>query len=215
MCGRPVPGGRCWTGLQGRRVLEEFIRAELPAKRAGQGDDLFTALCHARDEDGNPFTDDDVVNHMIFLLMAAHDTSTTTTTTLVYQLARHPEWQHRLRQESLALGTDHLEYDHLAELPSMALAIKEAQRMVAPVPTMARYAVKDTEVLGHFIPAGTRIALSPYFTMQMEELVRQPFTFDPDRFAGTDARTGATRTRGCRSGEGCTSASGCTSATSR
>lgn len=179
----PVPGGRWHRGLEGRRVLEEFIRAELPAKRDGQGDDLFTALCHAEDEDGNAFSDEDVVNHMIFLLMAAHDTSTTTLTTLVYELARHPEWQDRLREDSRALGTDHLEYDDLERLPAHGWAIKEATRLIAPVPTMARYAVKDTAVLGHHVPAGTRLGLAPYFTMRMPEWWDDPLRFDPERFA--------------------------------
>jgi cytochrome P450 len=179
----PVPGGRWWKGLQGRKVLEAFFRAELPAKRRNNGDDLFAALCHTSDEDGNTFSDDDVVNHMIFLLMAAHDTSTTTMTTLVYELARHPEWQDRLREESRALGTDHLEYDHLERLPSHAMAIKEAQRIIAPVPTMARYAVKDTEIDGHFVPAGSRIGLAPYLVHRDERHWADPLTFDPNRFA--------------------------------
>jgi hypothetical protein len=157
----PVPGGRWRKGLEGRKVLEDFFRAELPAKRDGNGDDLFTALCHAADEDGNTFSDTDVVNHMIFLLMAAHDTSTTTMTTLVYELARQPDWQDRLREESRVLGTDHLEHDDLERLPSHAMAIKEAQRILAPVPSMARYAVKDTQVLGHYIPAGAGRAVPP------------------------------------------------------
>ena len=33
-------------------------------------------LCQSEDEDGNKFSDEDIVNHMIFLMMAAHDTST-------------------------------------------------------------------------------------------------------------------------------------------
>ena len=181
-----VPGGRWHRGLRGRALLEDFFAAELPAKRDGTGDDLFTALCHATDEDGNAFTDDDVVNHMIFLLMAAHDTSTTTMTTLVYELARDRAWQDRLREESRALGTDHIEHDDLARLPSHAMAIKEAQRIVAPVPSLARYAVEDTELLGHFVPKGARLGLYPYFTQRMHEHWDQPDRFDPERFAVSD-----------------------------
>jgi cytochrome P450 len=179
----PVPGGRWRRGLQGRRVLEEFFAAELPAKRRGDGDDLFTALCHATDEDGNAFTDDDVVNHMIFLLMAAHDTSTTTMTTLVHELARDRAWQDRLREESRALGTDHLEHDDLERLPSHAMAIREAQRLLAPVPSLARYAVQDTELLGHFVPRGTRLGLYPHVTHRMPEYWPEPDRFDPERFS--------------------------------
>ena len=39
-------------------------------------------LCQSEDEDGNKFSDEDIVNHMIFLMMAAHDTSTSTATTM-------------------------------------------------------------------------------------------------------------------------------------
>lgn len=178
----PIPGTRWKAGLDGRVVLEEFLREQLPAKRDGDGDDLFTALCHAETEDGEHFTDDDVVNHMIFLLMAAHDTSTTTMTTLVHELARHPEWQDRLREESRALGHAELSYDDLAELPSHAMAIKEAQRLIAPLPSMARYAVTDTELLGHYVPAGTHVGLYPYLIHHLEELWTFPESFDPDRF---------------------------------
>ncbi|MDX1511674.1 MAG: cytochrome P450 [Nitriliruptorales bacterium] len=180
---QPVPGGRWKRGLDGRKVLEEFFRAELPAKRSGAGDDLFTALCHIETEEGERFTDDDVVNHMIFLLMAAHDTSTTTTTTLVYQLAKHPEWQDRLRDESLALGTDHIEYDDLERLPSMQLAIKEALRLIAPVPSMARRTVKDTELLGHWVPEGTLVGVSPQVVHRRPDLWTEPTRFDPERFS--------------------------------
>ena len=84
----PVPGLRWSRGLAGRRLLEDYLRPRIPEHRASDGDDLFTALCHAQSEDGETFTDDDVVNHMIFLLMAAHDTSTSTLTTMAYYLAQ-------------------------------------------------------------------------------------------------------------------------------
>ena len=111
-------------------------------------------------------------------------------TTLVYELARHPEWQEKLREESRALGTDHLEHEDLEKLPHHAMAIKEAQRIIAPVPALARYAVKDTEVLGHYVPKGTRLGVSTYFTMRMEEHWPDPDTFDPDRFAVSDKEAG-------------------------
>ena len=101
-----MPGLRWSRGpAPAARLLEDYLRPRIPEHRASDGDDLFTALCHAQSEDGETFTDDDVVNHMIFLLMAAHDTSTITLTTMAYYLAKNPEWQDRCRDESLALGT--------------------------------------------------------------------------------------------------------------
>ena len=92
-------------GPGGRKVLDAYFRAQIPAKRASDDDDLFAALCHVETDDGMKFTDDDIVSHMIFLMMAAHDTSTITATAMTYYFAKHPEWQDKARAESLALGT--------------------------------------------------------------------------------------------------------------
>jgi cytochrome P450 len=86
----PVPGLRWSAGLRGRRALEDHFRTNIGARRNSGSDDLFTALCRVRDEDGNQFTDDDVVNHMIFLMSAATDTSAAAATAVLHQLALHP-----------------------------------------------------------------------------------------------------------------------------
>jgi len=178
-----VPGGIWHRGLRGRRVLEEYFRSQLPAKRAGDGQDLFSVLCQAQSEDGDRFTDDDVVNHMIFVLMAAHDTSTITLAMMGYFLGKHPEWQERVRAESLALGKPALEYDDLERLPSLDLVMKESLRLYAPVGGIVRQTVKDTDVLGHYIPAGTKVLLGIYPTQRMTPWWTDPDTFDPERFA--------------------------------
>jgi cytochrome P450 len=177
-----VPGGKWHRGLQSRRLLERYFRSQLPVKRASDGDDLFSVLCRAETEDGARFSDDDVVNHMIFTLMAAHDTSTITVAMMGYYLARHPEWQQRLREESIALGKPEIGYEDLDALPAMDLAFKETLRMNAPVATLARQAVEDTEIDGRYLPKGTKLMLGIFATQRMEPWWSDPDTFDPDRF---------------------------------
>jgi cytochrome P450 len=179
----PVPGLRWSRGLRGRRVLEELLRAQLPAKRAGAGDDLFSALCHARTEDGHRFADEDVVSHMIFLLMAAHDTTTMTLTTMTYYLAKHPQWQDRVRAESAALTSPHVGFEDVDRLVALDLVMKECLRLVAPLESLVRATVKDTEVLGYFIPADTAVSMSPHFVHHMPQYWPDPERFDPERFA--------------------------------
>lgn len=178
-----VPGGRWRRGLVGRRTLEDFLGEHLRSVRDRHSDDLFAALCHAESEDGQRFTDADVVNHMIFLLMAAHDTTTITITTIAEYLGRYPQWQQRCRAESLALGTPRPGYADLDALTSLDLVMKEALRLVAPVPALARRTVADTEVLGHFLPAGTMASVGVHFTHHMAEYWPDPERFDPERFA--------------------------------
>ncbi|WP_018161621.1 cytochrome P450 [Smaragdicoccus niigatensis] len=176
-----VPGGIWARGLAGRRLLEKYFRRDMPAKRAGTGTDLFSALCHIQSDEGHTFTDDDVVDHMIFLMMAAHDTTTVTTTMVLYHLAKYPEWQDRLRAESQALGKQTLDFDDLSQLPSLELVFKETLRLYAPVGQHARQAVRDTEIGGRFIPKGTIVIASPYAGMRMAPWI-DPDEFDPERF---------------------------------
>jgi cytochrome P450 len=178
-----VPGGKWHRGLESRRLLAQYFRGQIPAKRAGDADDLFSVLCRAESEDGDRFTDEDVVNHMIFTMMAAHDTSTITVAMMGYYLAKHPEWQERLRDESRAVGKTSIDYDDLDSLPLMDLVFKETLRINAPVATLARQAVKDTEIDGCYIPAGTKLLLAIFATHRMEPWWRDPDTFDPERFS--------------------------------
>ena len=177
-----LPGTRWRRALRGRALLEEFLRRHLPRARAQESDDLFSALCHAGDDEGEAFTDDDVVNHMIFLLMAAHDTSTITLSTMMQYLGQHPEWQDRCRAEVLALGRTPVHADH-SRLPSIGLVMKECMRLVTPVPVVARRTVRETEVLGHRIPADTFAMTAPVFTHHSPELWPDPHRFDPERFS--------------------------------
>lgn len=178
----PLPGTRWRRGLRGRALLEEFLVEHLPRARAVESDDLFSALCHARSEEGEVFSDTDVVNHMIFLLMAAHDTSTITLTAMMQHLGQHPDWQDRCRAEVLAAGERPGRADH-ASLPSLDLVMRESMRLVTPVPVVARQAVKDTAVLGHRIPAGSFVMTAPVFTHHSAEVWPEPERFDPERFS--------------------------------
>ncbi|MEW1883197.1 cytochrome P450 [Rhodococcus sp. NPDC080181] len=178
-----VPGTRWKRGLDGRAVLDQFFRRYLPARRATETDDLFSVLCHIEGDDGEHFSDDEVIDHMIFLLMAAHDTSTITLSTMMQYLGQHPEWQDKCRAECEALGTDAPSFAQLDELTNVDLVMKECLRLVSPTPVVARRAVKDTEVQGKFVPAGTYASVAPHFTHHMEQYWPNPEQFDPGRFA--------------------------------
>ena len=178
----PVPGLRWHRGLRGRRLLEQYFRERIPSKRASTDEDLFAALCHVETEEGQSFSDDDVVNHMIFLMMAAHDTTTISATAACYFLARHPEWQERCRAESQAYGDGAIDLAATEQLESLDLVFSEAMRLVTPVPGMARRAVRDTDILGHHVPAGTMVTVSSWGNHLLPELWTDPDSFSPDRF---------------------------------
>jgi cytochrome P450 len=178
-----VPPFTWWRGLKARELLENYFVERVKERRRKDGSDLLTVLCKAEDEDGNRFSDDDIVSHIIFLMMAAHDTSTSTTTTMAYHLAANPEWQERCRDESARLGDGPLDIESLEKLETLDLVMNESLRMVTPLPLNFRQAVRDTDLLGYYIPAGTNVVTWPSMNHRLPEIWTDPEKFDPDRFA--------------------------------
>lgn len=180
----PVPGLRWSAGLRGRHVLEEYFHTRVHAKRASGGDDLFAALCRIRDEDGNQFTDDDIVNHLIFLMMASTDTCATTTTAVLYQLALHPEWQDRVHAESISeIGSGRVDLDALNRMQSLGMVINESLRLLAPVPGAIRKTLADTSIRGYFVPKDTMVVAVMWLNHYWPGLWTNPYAFDPERFS--------------------------------
>lgn len=179
---KPIPGGAWNRAVKGRAKLEGFFYKYLPEKRANPGADLFSSLCLASSEDGHSFSDQEIVDHMIFLLFAAHDTTTAALTTVGFYLARHTEWQERVRQQSLRLGPQ-IQYADLSAMSDLELVFKECLRLNPPVPAMVREAIEDTELLGRYIPKGTLVAVQPYAVHHNPRVWRDPLAFDPERFA--------------------------------
>ncbi len=186
----PVIGRMYARGVNARVRLATFIRSRIADRRASDGNDLFSQLCHARDEDDKQYSDDEIVDHLIFLMMAAHDTTTSAITTLVYALAKHPEWQDRLRAEvkraqaAMKEGNRHLPtLDDLALMTDAELAFKEALRLYQPLPTISRQALVNVEIHGIAIPAGTQVSVFPIQVHRSPEWWTNPEQFDPDRFS--------------------------------
>ena len=152
---------------------------------AGDGQDFFSQFCRATGDDGQPLSADAIADHMNFLMMAAHDTITSSATSLVMLLGRNPEWQEKLRTEIGELGLNDggvLPYGQLDRLELTDMAFKEALRMIPPVPSLPRRAIKDFDFGGYRIPAGSTVSVSVAYTHMMPELWNDPQRFDPLRF---------------------------------
>lgn len=181
----PLPGTAMGRGVAGRNFLLDYFGREVPRRREGDGDDMFSQICRARYDDGSLLGDDAIIDHMNFLMMAAHDTITSSITSMIYMLGRHPEWQDRLRDEMAGLGVndDDLPYERLDDLVLTDHAFRETLRMVAPVPSIPRRALKPFSFGGYDFPAGTAVGVSPAYTHQMKEYWPDASRFDPMRFS--------------------------------
>ena len=182
---RPLPGTQMARGVNGRKRIIAYFSEQIPIRRAKGGDDLFSQLCQATHEDGALLSTQDIIDHMSFLMMAAHDTLTSSLTSFVGELAAHPQWQQKLRDEvnQLGLAADApTSFENLEAMPLTEMAFKEALRLKPPVPSMPRRSVRDFTFKGFAIPGGAMIGVNPLFTHHMKDIWPDPGTFDPMRF---------------------------------
>ena len=183
---RPWPGTLMRRGVEGRRYLIELFEREVPRRREAGGQDFFSHFCRATDEAGQPLSPAAIADHMNFLMMAAHDTITSSATSLVMLLGRNPDWQERLATE--IAGLDGAYPDQLDRLVETEWAFKEGLRMVPPVPSLPRRALREFEFGGYTIPAGSQVGISVGWTHQSTDYWEAPERFDPLRFTPEASR---------------------------
>jgi cytochrome P450 len=181
----PIPFTAMGKGVAGRKYLIDYFGPQIAERRRNENrQDMFSQFCRSKREDGEYMSDGELIDHMNFLMMAAHDTITSSVTSMIWYLAKHPEWQQKLREECLAIapaGAD-ISFADLDKFELTEYAFKEALRMISPVPSIPRRALKDFEFMGYHIPKGTSVSISPSYVHMMPEYWEYPETFDPMRF---------------------------------
>ena len=86
----PMPFTAMGRGAKARAYLVDYFGRMVPERREGTGEDIFSQICRARDDNDEYMSAEAIVDHMNFLMMAAHDTITSSITSMVWMLAKHP-----------------------------------------------------------------------------------------------------------------------------
>ena len=179
----PVIGRKYERGLAGRRYLARLIEQRIAPRREGVGTDLLSQLCRAQDENGQRYSDAEIVDHLIFLMMAAHDTTTSALATIAYALAKHEDWQTRLRGLSNAFAQRALMHEDLAGLEEIDWVLRESLRLYPPLTVILRRTMRECEFGGVRLPADVPVMVYPIATQRMAEYWTDPDRFDPARFS--------------------------------
>ncbi|MCG8671348.1 MAG: cytochrome P450, partial [Pseudomonadales bacterium] len=170
-------------GIKGNKLITDFIYDNIQQRRSIESRDMFSHLCHIRDDDGNLISDEQVKDHLIFLLFAAHDTTTSALNSILYALASNLEWQEVLRDEMFSLNKNAVEFEDLDSLEKTGWTFNEALRMYPALHSLPRYALKEFEFNNVLIPANTNVLLSTLLTHYSPEYWTKPHEFDPRRFS--------------------------------
>jgi cytochrome P450 len=180
----PTGDNRRFNGAM--RLLNDRISAIVERKRqtGDHGGSFLAMLMSARDaETGTAMTDKQLHEEILGMLQQGHDTVGESLAWTWYLLSLHPEVERRLHLEiSQVVGDRTPTLADLPRLPYAQMILQESLRVYPPVWVIPRDAVKDDEIGGYRIPAGSTILLSPYLTHRHPGFWDNPEAFDPERF---------------------------------
>jgi cytochrome P450 len=167
------------------QVLSAMIHERRAAGPEERPRDVLSLIVHARDDQGRPLSDEQVLGHLNILLVAGHETTTTLGAWALYLLSTLPEQRDRLLSElSTAMdGTTQPSIDTIRTLKHMDNFVRETGRLYPPVINVPRGVVEDVEFAGYTIPRGTIVRLGLGACHYMPSVWSDPQTFDPDRLA--------------------------------
>jgi cytochrome P450 len=160
---------------------------ELLGKRggeAGRQPTLLALLDEAQQrETARPLSAAEARAHLVTLLMAGHATTGAALGWIWYLLWLHPEVREAVHAElaSILDGRPPTGED-VARLVYLRRVVEESLRLYPSVPVIGREALGDDVVAGVAVPAGSRIAVSPWVLHRHHALWDEPDRFDPDRF---------------------------------
>jgi cytochrome P450 len=172
--------------LDAREEVDRLLFAEIAERRAAPPEelaartDVLSLLLQARDEDGEPLTDHELRDELMTLLLAGHETTATALAWTFELLHRRPDAHARATAEARGPAE---------ETPWLDAVATESLRLKPPIPSVVRRLTEPRTVLGHTLPAGTRLAPCIYLMHRRADLYPRPTAFLPERFADDKPET--------------------------
>ncbi len=178
----PLPGVRAfrWNRERVDRTVYRMIQEHRLGLR--DSDDLLSLMLHATgDEDGGATAK--LRDQVITIFLAGYETVSNALTWTWYLLSQHPEVERRLHAEiEDVLGRRTASADDYPRLRYTQMVLSEAMRLYPPAWGMGRQSLRDFELRGYRLPAGTVVAMSQFIMHRDARYFSDPLRFDPNRF---------------------------------
>lgn len=171
---------------QANSLVENRLRQMIAERRSSSSErnDLLSLLLQARDDDGQPMSEHQLIDECLTLFTAGHETTAAALAWTWYLLCTHPESYQQLQQEiDRELEGRLPTYADLPRLPYSLQVFKETMRLYPPAPGILREALYDTIIDGYRVPKGATIMISPYALHRRADYFLDPERFHPERFS--------------------------------
>ncbi|KAH6602820.1 hypothetical protein BASA61_000721 [Batrachochytrium salamandrivorans] len=151
--------------------------------------DILGKLLQDSDAD-QALNDMEIIFELVGLIIAGYETTANTLSFIMLALCQNPHIQDKvvaeINQVYDMLQGD-INMDNMLQFQYLEWVIKEAQRCYTIVPQISRIAVKDIQVLGHNIKAGTMLLLSIHDIHHDARYWKDPYKFIPERWEESHA----------------------------
>jgi cytochrome P450 len=179
--------------LRSRRELNRVVFAIIRERRtsSARSSDLLQTLLDAHDERGNRMDDVQLRDEVMTLFTAGHETTANALTWTWYLLAQNPHVEQALVNEldQVLAGRPPALAD-LPHLPYTEMVMKESLRLYPPAWGIGRLAIRDLEIGGFHLRAGTNVFILPWLVHRDPRFFPDPLRFDPERWRTDPVRTG-------------------------
>ncbi|XP_003796667.1 cytochrome P450 4F8-like [Otolemur garnettii] len=163
--------------------IDDFLKIKTKSKSL----DFIDVLLLSKDENGKELSDEDIRAEADTFMFGGHDTTASGLSWVLYNLARHPEYQEHCRKEVQELLRDRepkeIEWEDLAQLPFLTMCIKESLRLHPPAPFLSRHCIQDIVLPdGRIIPKGNICSINVFAIHHNPSVWSDPEVYDPFRF---------------------------------
>ncbi len=180
----PLPAGTknlFPTFRRASRDLAAITEALVANPSSGQAQKALIQLL--RENPHVQFSDEQIRSHALTFMLAGHETTALLLAWAWDLLANHPEVQRTLQAEAdRVLGDRMPAAEDISSLPFARAVVKETLRLRPPAWAMGRRAVKDCEIGGTFIPAGSLILISQWVMHHDPRYYADADEFHPERW---------------------------------
>jgi cytochrome P450 len=179
-----LPGTAYRHVLERAQSLQSYIHGWIKSAAATpEGRSLVQSLVQGKGHDGCPFSQGTITAAIAMLSWLSYETTATALSWATLLLAEHPAVLADLADEITAhLPIEDIDADTLMALPLLDAVIKEAMRLIPPVPFMGFRTVYDSEIAGQSLARGSRFYVVPHLTHRLPELYAAPDRFRPGRW---------------------------------
>lgn len=179
----PTPGNRRF--VKAISDLDQALYRIIQERRKNEDDkgDLLSMLLQVHDENNERMSDQQLRDEMVTLFVAGHETTAATLSWAWYLLGQNPQVEAKIVAEiDRVLGGRPPTFADIPQLIYSDMVVKETMRVYPNAAIFGRRAIKDFELGGYKLPAGTEVWLSPYIAQRDPRYFEQPEEFKPERW---------------------------------